>query len=421
MSVQQIHKSTNPHLNGWVILSFAIVLCTLVFDSQLIDSSNIVRFVVTSIFLTGGSLFFVRRFLLYPANVGSLAALLLLLLMFLSIVWADNAQEALFESVRFGVALSVFLLSYNIFAKHPMHSVVWMSRVSLIVFVASMGMALWQISNAGDMRWSSRYCVTSLFTHKSTFCMMLMLVSAFPIMRILMPIKKFRWLYVLMVLGALSMIAFLQSRGVLVAVAMAGIVAFLLWLSRKKCIMGGRKIVVSVVVALIMGGALMGGFYGFSHLDDLGARDSEGIRSNASLYERQTLWTTTLRMVHENPLVGCGAGNWKVSYPSVSVRDIFSVDILDFNFVRPHNEYLRVVSELGIIGFMLLMLMLSSFFVDAFFGSVGRNRTIVSVGASIIGGLCATCLTSRRLWRATGRGATSRRESGAMPTGRRRW
>lgn len=38
---------------GWLVLSFAMVLCTLVFDSQLLDSSNIVRFLVTSFFSDG--------------------------------------------------------------------------------------------------------------------------------------------------------------------------------------------------------------------------------------------------------------------------------------------------------------------------------------------------------------------------------
>ena len=383
-----LQKKKNGYV-GWLVLSVAIVLCTLVFDSQLLDSSNIVRFVVTSFFLTGYSLLYVRRSLRYPANVGGLASLLLLLLMLLSMAWADNVQEALFESVRFGVALSLFLLSYNLFVKHPIRSVVWLSRASFIVFVMAMGMALSQIDSAGDMRWSSRYCVTSLFTHKSTFCMMLMMVSAFPAMRILMPIKKSRWLYVLMLVGAFSMIAFLQSRAVLIAIVVAGLVVLLYWIFKRMRLTGVKKNVVTVVVALLMGGSLIGGSYCFSHLDDLGARDSAGIRSSASLYERQTLWTTTFRMVQEKPLTGCGAGNWKVDYPSVSVRDIFSVDILDFNFIRPHNEYLKVISELGIIGFVLMMLIISSFFVDAFLCTIGRNRIIVSVGVSVIGGLCS--------------------------------
>ncbi len=382
-----LQKKRNGYV-GWLVLSFALVLCTLVFDSRLLDSSNIVRFVATSFFLTGCSVFFVRKSLRYPANMSLLASLLLLLLMLLSMAWADNVQEALFESVRFGVALSLFLLSYNLFAKHPIRSVVWMSRVSFIVFVLAMGMALLQIDGAGDMRWNSRYCVTSLFTHKSTFSMMLVLISAFPAMRILMPIKKSRWLYVLVLVGALSMIAFLQSRAVLIAIVVAGFVALLSWLFRRMRVTRVKKNVVSVAFALIMGGVLMSGSYWFSHLDDLGARDASGIRSNASFYERQTLWTTTFRMVQEKPLAGCGAGNWKVSHPSASVRDIFSVDILDFNFVRPHNEYLKVISELGIIGLVLMMLIISSFFVDAFWGAVGRNRIIVSVGSSVIGGLC---------------------------------
>lgn len=55
-----------------------------------------------------------------------------------------------------------------------------------------------------------------------------------------------------------------------------------------------------------------------------------------------------------------GAGNRKVCHPEASTRDPFSVDVLDLTFVRPHNDYLRVLAETGCAGLALLLLSLAS-------------------------------------------------------------
>lgn len=126
----------------------------------------------------------------------------------------------------------------------------------------------------------------------------------------------------------------------------------------------------TLAVAALMGLAILG-----STLPDLSPTadkqgEHAGILSSTTLLERHALWNTTLRLVDRHPTLGVGAGNWKVCYPEASTRDLFSADVLDFTFVRPHNDYLRVLAETGCVGFVLLLLSLASPIARA----LGRTR-----------------------------------------------
>lgn len=70
-----------------------------------------------------------------------------------------------------------------------------------------------------------------------------------------------------------------------------------------------------------------------------------------SMRHRLEIWTETLRMFTEAPL-GVGVGNWIIEMP----RFATNVDIESFHstlvFQRPHNDYLWVLAETGIMGFL---------------------------------------------------------------------
>lgn len=67
---------------------------------------------------------------------------------------------------------------------------------------------------------------------------------------------------------------------------------------------------------------------------------------------RIEMWQNTLAMTADQPLLGVGLGGWKRIYPQydngVMIRRNSSP-------VRPHNDYLWLTSELGLIGFALCL------------------------------------------------------------------
>ena len=81
------------------------------------------------------------------------------------------------------------------------------------------------------------------------------------------------------------------------------------------------------------------------------------------------IWGITARMIADHPLTGVGAGNF-----TVRLHEYFGDDDLDFsnvhtNWVQPHNDFLWVFVEKGVLGIVL--------FVGCFIAAFASIRTIL--------------------------------------------
>jgi O-antigen ligase len=84
---------------------------------------------------------------------------------------------------------------------------------------------------------------------------------------------------------------------------------------------------------------------------------------------RLMIWGITSRMIADHPLTGVGAGNF-----TVRLHEYFGDDDLDFsnvhtNWVQPHNDFLWVFVEKGVLGIVL--------FVGCFVAAIASIRTIL--------------------------------------------
>ncbi len=68
---------------------------------------------------------------------------------------------------------------------------------------------------------------------------------------------------------------------------------------------------------------------------------------------RFVMWAATLRMIAHNPVTGVGAGAWEVYLPLYQTAN----SPLETDFYA-HNEYLQLVAEYGLIGWIFLLLLL---------------------------------------------------------------
>ncbi len=86
----------------------------------------------------------------------------------------------------------------------------------------------------------------------------------------------------------------------------------------------------------------------------LGAFDySERYYSNANL--RLIFWEKSLGLIANRPITGVGAGNWKLAIPSVKNPPNPEHTIGNFTYSEPHNEWIRIITELGVIGSILAL------------------------------------------------------------------
>jgi O-antigen ligase len=72
------------------------------------------------------------------------------------------------------------------------------------------------------------------------------------------------------------------------------------------------------------------------------------LKSNSSWGGRIDMYKATAKIIAENPMFGVGLGNWKLIYPKFANNTIYT----DNNFTkitqRPHNDFLWLLSEVGI-------------------------------------------------------------------------
>jgi putative inorganic carbon (hco3(-)) transporter len=135
-----------------------------------------------------------------------------------------------------------------------------------------------------------------------------------------------------------------QSRGALFGLAVAMLVAPL-------AVGSGRRVAVAVVTATAVVCAV--GWFGVFASES--ARERVTNPSTAGGSGRADLWRVGWRMVEDHPVRGVGAGNFparSVDYllrPGSTESDAYIVDTPK----EPHNIYLAVLAELGIVGFAL--------------------------------------------------------------------
>ena len=94
----------------------------------------------------------------------------------------------------------------------------------------------------------------------------------------------------------------------------------------------------------------------------IGAFDfAEAYYENANL--RAIFWKKSACLIKSHPIAGVGAGNWRLNIPSCKEPANPLHTIKNYTYSQPHNEWISIISELGIVGFLLAVFV---FFVPVF-------------------------------------------------------
>lgn len=154
------------------------------------------------------------------------------------------------------------------------------------------------------------------------------------------------WFRVAAVL-ALGVILVLQTRSVLVGLGVGALAAGTVWLLEGGQVAWKRLALIGLGLALI-GGLLFG-------LTRQGL--TEKLANTESIAERLALWQNSVQMWEEAPVVGKGAGQWQIWMPKYGVGHFFSANVQrgQTTFQRPHNDYLWLGTELGLVGLGLYL------------------------------------------------------------------
>ena len=108
--------------------------------------------------------------------------------------------------------------------------------------------------------------------------------------------------------------------------------------------------------------------------------------SNDSLNERKILWNKTFQLIKDKPLIGVGSANWQYNYSKFSVKNLDKSSNFNIDFKRPHNDFLSIASETGIIGLIIismLFMVISRAFLKEYLNK--RSRYLLILYSTLVG------------------------------------
>lgn len=93
--------------------------------------------------------------------------------------------------------------------------------------------------------------------------------------------------------------------------------------------------------------------------DQLMTRFTEFLTPTTAALDRRSIWNQTLRMIKDYPIVGCGFGGYSFTYLKYKTElPLWSTDFA-------HNDYLQGLAELGIAGFAILAVLITTVAITA--------------------------------------------------------
>ena len=91
------------------------------------------------------------------------------------------------------------------------------------------------------------------------------------------------------------------------------------------------------------------------HHPDIHATDP---LNNNSVFERRLMWWNSIQLINEHPICGSGLNNWKIEQAKFGIGGNPYLNIGLERFEHPHNEYLSIASEIGLIGFFVFLILI---------------------------------------------------------------
>ncbi|MDP4282215.1 MAG: O-antigen ligase family protein [Bacteroidota bacterium] len=371
------------------LFTFWLVFVTCLVRSEiLVDSTFLPRFIALNLLLLVTFFTGIRK-KIFP---GSTSYVILFLLFYLwslaSCLWSIAPSEALMQSQMVFSGFTVFLIIWALRKTYPYFGIIF-TRILLISLFFSFGLSFYKMAS---IPWYDPYRISSICANNNLYSGFLLLCLPFVLSGYSQ--QKGFWKYLSVAAGILSafFIIIIQSRAALLGI-LAGFVLLLIIsvikysgiYTRKNIITGSLSLIILFLAVLVFYSSLdttrknyflskvLVWNYLRSH-ESLEAENSrkrleamqgdlkhipefyyaEDYYENANL--RYIFWEKSFCLIRSHPFCGIGAGNWRLAVPSCKKPVNPEHTIKNYTYSQPHNEWIGILSELGITGFILALL-----------------------------------------------------------------
>ncbi|MEA3445199.1 MAG: tetratricopeptide repeat protein [Bacteroidota bacterium] len=403
-----IHEAIS-NKTAYFFMVFLIIVVPIVYFNQIGDKVLLPRLLVLSsvLLMLGIYVFSKRRYSFFDLSAIKNFLALFAGLYFISIVFS------FLQAYDFREGIIVFIKAFNVLLLMVFLPVlfkntdVWFKKISTLVIIASfiaLCIGYYQyftlvFSEANKYLPDGRdtnYLVKGLMAHKNQFSISLLLQLPFLVYAIVKLKGLWRIAGIISTISILILLLILQTRSVWTALGVMILFSVItLLINYRK--FGLRKIhrntaLISIsILALLLSLAMFAkSDYGNVYLYKLQTITDVNAYNNTF---RVKILGATVDLIKDQPILGVGAGNWKFG-----ISDYFGdlhFEQKDFNWLRPHNDYLWVWSEMGIFGLLFYL----GIFVSAFYYGIktirkNKNQESKLIALLLLSGILAYMIVS---------------------------
>ncbi len=295
-------------------------------------------------------------FLKIPFFISSLVFLSFILLSFYkSIIITESIYlfSKILTLILFLILTTYLIIQKQLSNEFLIKSVVWFT----IIIVAIAIYQIFNIYQSDEIFFMNVNKITSSNGNKNLLASILFLTLPFVIYSI--GIRKI-WKYISFTLVFIILIIFwiLQTKTVIIGFIIFLILNIVYLLITKSKVIGKVRLLILVISTIILISCITFISVKYQNL-------FPNLFSGNTFKTRVLLWENSFQMIKENTIFGVGAGNWQIYFPKFGL-DKFGIGNIIANgtttYQRPHNDFLWIFCEMGIMGIISYLFLFLSFF-----------------------------------------------------------
>ena len=375
------------NLTAYLFSLGILILASLLRSGSIVDKSFLPRFLLLNLILIIVVICFLKK-TFFHGSLYEVVFFLFYAWCMLSSLWSILPSEAIMESQLVLGALGVFLVVSALKDGNPAFERIFI-RVLLLLLFFSFALAFYKMST---LEYFDPYKIISVSSNNNLYAGFLLI--SLPLVIAGYALQKGFWRYLSTAAGILDLffIIIVQSRAVYLGLTVGALILFLLMLAKYRRLFSHKNILTGTTAMILL---FAGIFLFYSTLDktrkgyflskipvwnyflsyeDLAAEQARRLQEfsagdlnhmpefdyaeeyyqNASL--RYIFWKKSFPLILKNPVVGVGAGNWRLAVPSSKEPPNPNHTLMNYTYSQPHNEWICFLSELGIVGFLLALI-----------------------------------------------------------------
>ncbi len=348
-----------------IILYFLIILIPLLFSNSTLDPDVYIRFIATSLIILilsikyfGDSEFGIQ-FYKTPLLV---VYILFVFWALLRSIHSNNFPDAFFDWLKILLGFTLFYLIYKCIRIKDLKRdlPIAFTLLNIILCICGLFQFIQVLANGSLSIPYSTYQINATFGHRNLFTEILFFSFPFTIYIVITNTNKlYKIIGIIGFIFSLFLLIVLSNRASWLSLLFGIIILFVfqLWFYVRTRFINPffKKWYVYLLFITVLIFSVI--FYiSFSKSSTVKQHVKGFVNFEyGSTKDRLELWKRTIKLAQEKPIVGYGLANWKIEMLKFGNKELVSEDLITF-YQRPHNDFLWVLSELGIVGLVLFVL-----------------------------------------------------------------